>query len=165
MVITLPQDHKKNFYRLREVANRLRPPTGAGGSDARSSYGFCLLLFYSLESGCKYLLSRDHNIPSQHETGADPENKEKVECVEGYGHALDRMAQRLRVPAVYAPKIGNSFRLSGGHLVKNAKQNFSIAASHEAWRYGLVVEPHDQGILEVCLSKLDEWVQAQIEKA
>jgi hypothetical protein len=163
MLISLPPEHRRNFRRLREAARLLQPTTGSETSDARRSHGYCLLRFYALESGLKYLLNDREKVPHKHEIAGNA--SDEPESVEGFGHDLLKMARRLKVPAMHAPKLNNSFRLSGGYKPNGFQQSFPISDTHQAWRYGLVIDAEDQSMLEVCVEALIRWVGDQLEGA
>lgn len=161
MLISLPPEHKKNFRRLQQAATTLEPAEGAGTADARRTHGYSLMRFYAVESGLKYLLHDLEKIPHRHQI--DGAKLGDSESVEDFGHDLQRMAKRLRVPAMHAPQLSNSFRLHGGYKPNGAQQNFPISQAHEAWRYGLVIVTADQDILLACLNGLILWITNQLE--
>ena len=99
-------------------------------------------------------------MPHQHELKV---NSDSVEYIEEFGHDLERMVKRLKIPAAHAPKISNSFRLSGGYKQAGIHQSFQISDAHQAWRYGLVIVSADQDALEVCLEALIQWVGKQLD--
>jgi hypothetical protein len=84
------------------------------------------------------------------------------ETVEGYGHDLNAMAKRLKVPANYGKNLANIFALSGGHKENGRPQPFPIARAHEAWRYGLGIVLTHQAHLEEALGSLMEWIETEI---
>jgi hypothetical protein len=161
MLISLPPEHKRNFRRLQQAARKLEPAAGSETADARSAHGYSLMRFYAAESGLKYLLHDLEKIPHRHQlVDGAPGGRESVE---DFGHDLQKMAKRLRVPGIYAPKISNSFRLDGGYKPNGVQQGFSINEAHEAWRYGLVIIAADQDVLATCLDGLIRWIASQLE--
>jgi hypothetical protein len=160
MLIALPQEHRSNFYGLRELAKWIQEHRTVPASDMRAPHVYCFLRFYAAESGLKYLLSKAARVPHRHELTRDDHDEETVE---GFGHDVRAMAQRLRAPAAAGlGYLGQTYKLAGGYKHGGVAQSFPVAQSHEAWRYGLVVNPDDQTELEAGLTALIEWIEQEV---
>jgi hypothetical protein len=160
MLIALPQEHRSNFYRLRDLAKWIQEHHLVPANNARAPHVYCFLRFYAAESGLKYLLSKAERVPHRHELASDDHDEETVE---GFGHDVRAMAQRLKAPAAAGlAHLGKTYKLAGGYKLGGVAQSFPVAQSHEAWRYGLVVNPNDQTNLETGLVALIEWIDQEV---
>ncbi len=157
MIVALPPEHRRNFIRLQKVAEELKVRANVAVNDARAAHACCLMRFYSVESGLKYLLSVINKTPMRYALANGD-----VNCIESFGHDLKKMIMALKVPAAYAPNIGKSFSLAGGHQNNGGNQIFTIGRAHEAWRYGLVIVENDQQDIERCLLALSKWIEEHI---
>jgi hypothetical protein len=160
MLIALPQEHRSNFHRLQQLSTLIQAHAPTHANDRKRSYGSCLVRFYATESGLKYLLSAKGKVLHKHQMKDGDESDR--ETIERYGHDLNAMAKRLRVPACYGKNLLKIFSLSGGHKENGRLQPFRIAQAHEAWRYGLAIVPTHQADLEESLHRLMEWIAAEI---
>jgi hypothetical protein len=160
MLIALPQEHRSNFHRLQQLSTLIQAHAPTYANDRKRLYGCCLVRFYATESGLKYLLSTKAKILHKHQMKDGDETGR--ETIESYGHDLNAMAKRLRVPARYGKYLTNIFTLSGGHKENGRVQPFPIAQAHEAWRYGLAIVPAHQADLEESLQRLMEWITTEI---
>jgi hypothetical protein len=158
MLIALPQEHRSNFYRLQELSRLIQTHAPTHASDRKRLYGCCLVRFYATESGLKYLLSTREKVLHKHQT----RDESYRETVESYGHDLNAMAKRLRVPANYGKNLSKIFSLSGGHKENGRPQPFPVARAHEAWRYGLGIVLTHQADLEEALGSLMERIATEI---
>ena len=160
MLIALPQEHRSNFHRLQELSRLIQTHAPTHANDRKRLYGCCLVRFYATESGLKYLLSTKEKIFHKHQTRDGDESYR--ETVERYGHDLNAMAKRLRVPAHYGKNLAKIFTLSGGYKENGRPQPFPVAQAHEAWRYGLGIVLTHQADLEEALGSLMEWIATEI---
>jgi hypothetical protein len=160
MLIALPEQHRSNFHRLRLLAKWIQESYQDPAHSRRAPHGHCLVRFYAAESGLKYLLSKALRIPHHHQLAF---GNHTAESVEGFGHDILAMARRLTAPASSGLGfLAKTYRLTEGHKPDGAYQSFPVKQSHEAWRYGLVVNPTDQHELETGLLALIEWIAQEI---
>ncbi|ROJ32288.1 hypothetical protein BFD15_09130 [Morganella morganii] len=161
MLISQRGDHKQNFTRTRNLADSLATVTDT--TVPLSTFGPSLLRFYAVESGLKYLLNRIEKVPFSYEVdelniAPDSTNGFPTK-IEKYSHNLPRMLRRLKVSAasIYVPS--GPFKVTQGY---NGGQNFELSGAHEAWRYGLQTDPHDQALLEQFLMDTISYIEAEI---
>jgi len=160
MLIAFPQEHRSNFRRLNRLSTLIQTHNPTQANDMKRTYGHCLVNFYAAESGLKYLLSAKEKVPHVYQIKAGGQTDR--ETVESYGHDLNAMAKRLKVPASYGKDMAKMFSLSGGHKQNGKPQQFPIARAHEAWRYGLGVVIRHQADLEASLGSLMQWIETEI---
>jgi hypothetical protein len=93
MLVSQRDDHRKNFFRTRDLAKTLEHAIDA--TQPLHSFGPSLLRFYAAESGLKFLLNRVEKVPFDYEV-KDQSLPLDTEAgfpgkVEGYSHDLPRM--------------------------------------------------------------------------
>ncbi|HBO0245211.1 hypothetical protein [Pseudomonas aeruginosa] len=161
MLISQRDDHKRNFFRTRNLADALATTTKV--SIPLSTFGPSLLRFYAVESGLKYLLNRIEKVPFSYEVkelNIVPDSTAGFPAkIENYSHNLPRMLSRLKVSAVSVPVPEGPFKVTKGY---NGGQEFELSGAHEAWRYGLETDPKDQALLEDFLSRAISYIEAEI---
>ncbi len=105
---------------------------------------YYLLLFYAVECGLKavYLQRRKFSRTDQ----ITDETLRK-------SHDLMTWSKELRLPASITGK-NTSFRLQRDNTYR-----WRISRAHEAWRYGVVIEPADEEELISWLKRVYDWVK------
>lgn len=161
MLVSQRDDHRRNFYRTRDIANTLEHAINA--NQPLDRFGPSLLRFYAAESGLKYLLNRVKQVPFEYEV-KDQNLPLDTEAgfpgrVEGYSHDLPRMLARLKVSAASVSIPPGPFRVIQGY---RSGQTFECKAAHEAWRYGLETEPNDQMLLDNFLTNVIAYIETEI---
>lgn len=155
MLIVLAEEHQANFQRLISGAIALAASHNAGEVASRAQEN--LLKFYAVEVGLKYLLNSVEKIPFKHETGG------QSAYIEKYSHKLDDMVIALKVPASRIPPLVKSqFQCIPGYNVGGAGQTFSLHAAHEAWRYGLTIDPADEAEIVSYLNGVATYISEEI---
>lgn len=161
MLVSLRDDHRRNFYRTRDLAIIL--DSAIDTNQPLHTFGPSLLRFYAAESGLKFLLNRVEKVPFSYEVSdlnlpmdTAPSYPGKIE---GYSHDLPRMLARLKVSAASVSVPPGPFRVIQGY--QNG-QTFECKAAHEAWRYGLETDPGDQTLLDNFLSDVIAYIEATI---
>lgn len=117
--------------------------------DHQSSASDLLLSFYSVECGLKCICLRKRQLTT---------TAEMEQAGANFGHDLRRLIIDLRLPAAVC-SANPSFRLK--------KDNtdipfWGIKDVHQAWRYGVEVEPDDEQKLIQWLSDVAYWVKENI---
>lgn len=109
-----------------------------------------LLLFYAVECGLKAVLLRRRNLRTLREI--------KTDNAEGLGHDLAYYVKELRISAATVSLKG-AYRLGG-------RQSGSCAVRdvHQAWRYGVRMDPGDEGQLVNGLVRLTDWVREELRR-
>lgn len=156
MLIVLVEEHRKNFRRLVEGASALEAAHVAGTLSIRSQEN--LLRFYAAEVGLKFLLNSVQKVPFKHEISnkSDPH-------VEKYSHKLQDMVSDLKIPAsrISAPPP-TQMRCIGGFNGGAGGQQFQLQSAHEAWRYGLTIEPNDEAAISSYLAAILSYLSQEI---
>jgi len=161
MLVSQRDDHKRNFSRTLDLANLLQAGEVAG--QQLKTHGACLLRFYAIESGLKYLLNLKEQVPFSYEVEFENASLDSEAGypgrVEGYSHDLPRMLRRLKVAASAVTPPPGPFKTIHGY---NGGQSFNISAAHEAWRYGLQTDAGDQMVLEEFLASVANYIASEI---
>jgi hypothetical protein len=124
---------------LRKAFQRHRQPS------LQQKQGRILLLFYAVECGLKAAWLTRNRLRDT--SAMEARLKEK-------GHDLGVWARELRMPAVIA-NGRTSFRLRDG-------SSFTLEVAHQAWRYGVDVDPADEDELEKWLGQVWEWAKEEL---
>ena len=107
-----------------------------------------LLLFYAVECGLKSMYLRRHKLM-------------KIENIPNKqlhrNHDLLLWVKELKLSAQLAGATsGFSFHLKRDRTVRQIEQ------AHQAWRYGVLIDPKDEKILINWLKKINDWIQEGI---
>lgn len=156
MLVVLAEEHRKNFRALCKAAESLKVASEAGMLiNKNQEY---LLKFYGSEVGLKFLLNFNLKLPFQYEVSKGNS------CVEGYSHDLPRMIAALKIPAARVPAPPKeSLMCIGGYKAASGGQEFSLKAAHEAWRYGLTVDPAALMLLDAYLAAILQYLNEEIK--
>lgn len=120
---------------LRRAFKEHRRPTIQGSrSDS-------LLNFYAAECGLKLAYLQRRKL--RNTNAIDPVLRES-------GHDLIAWAKELRLPAALMG-IPHSIAL------RRDGKNIAVGSAHEAWRYGVEIDTHDETRLSAWLTKVCEW--------
>jgi hypothetical protein len=106
-----------------------------------------LLLFYAAECALKAVWLRRNRLRTT----------EQIETyqMERGGHDLMYWAMELRLPATLASGRVH-FR------IRKDSQSFTIAAAHQAWRYGIAMHATDEEALVKWLTSICEWARQEL---
>ncbi|MBF0856535.1 hypothetical protein [Gluconobacter oxydans] len=155
MLIVLAEEHRKNFRALCKAAESLKVASEAGILDNKNQE--YLIKFYGSEVGLKFLLNFNLKLPFKYEVSKG------ISCVEGYSHDLPRMIAALKIPATRVPEPPTkSLMCIGGYKAASGGQEFSLKAAHEAWRYGLMVDPADLVLLDAYFTAVLQYLNEEI---
>ena len=78
-----------------------------------------------------------------------------------HGHRLELWIKELNLPAriIYPPP---QFKL---HSSINIKSPMMIYRAHEAWRYGITMDPSDEHMIVEWLDKASEFIRKKLMEA
>jgi hypothetical protein len=128
---------KKIYAEFAELKNAFFVHSGSNTEEDSISYN--LLLFYAVESGLKAIYLRMNPLLKN-------TNEIRDRDLRSYGgHSLYDWLKALKMPAA---GIGNC----QGFKLKRDKSRHNSSRVHEAWRYGIAIEPDDE-------KKLVEWLK------
>jgi len=102
-----------------------------------------LLLFYAVECGLKALHIR---------------MKEKKTETKEIGHNLPLLVRELKINPKTIPNIQLRFRLP------NNKKRWDVDEIHQAWRYGVEIDPTDEQTIVDWLKDLCKWIKNRINE-
>jgi hypothetical protein len=126
---------------LRKAFQRQRPPAGAQVQNRN------LLLFYAVECGLKAAWLTRNKL-------RDTSQIEPLFLRDG-GHDLTLWTKRLYLPATITSAKPN-FRL------RDAGTALQLKFAHQAWRYGVDVEPEDEAALHQWLEQVWQWAKGDL---
>lgn len=113
---------------------------------SRHLYSLHLLLFYAVECGLKSVYLRRNRLS----------NTDQIPRADLRGsHDLGRWVKELRLPASVASK-GSRFRLERDGSAQ------TISRAHEAWRYGVRMNPDDERDLVSYLRAIHAWIKGAL---
>jgi hypothetical protein len=106
-----------------------------------------LLLFYAVECGLKATWMDKTRLLNTDQIDLD--------LLKSYGHDLMFWAKKLNVPATVI-QGGQQFRS------RNKKKQYDLRKAHEAWRYGVEVDPTDEQQVAACLERVWQWAREEL---
>ncbi len=112
----------------------------------QSSASNRLLMFYSIECGLKCIYLNRIGLRT-----TDQIRQASAE----FGHDLRSLIIELRLPATVTQQ-NTTFHLKKDHT------GWSIADIHQAWRYGVEVDPQDEQRLTRWFVDLNSWIDKNI---
>lgn len=127
---------KNNCAELGESADQLLGPPSH------------LLRFYAVECGLKAALLRRRGLRSTSQL--DPDLRH---------HDLRRLARELRLDATTYRRLGQCRQRAHS---RRAGPPVEPAEMHQAWRYGLGVDPRDEQIFVAGLKSLQRWCREEL---
>jgi hypothetical protein len=107
-----------------------------------------LLLFYAIECGLKYLYLRENRLTS---TG-DIQDQGLTNDKDCSGHDLGKWAKAAKISA---PEGG-----FGSIRINNDK--WSVCKTHQAWRYGAIINQDDEGKVVESLKNMKTLLNERI---
>jgi len=108
---------------------------------------YYLLKFYAIECGLKYAYLRKNRL----ESTSDISDTQLID----EGHNLSLWAKRLRIPA----SICDSNKDFQFNLAESRKEErWPISAAHQAWRYGIKINPQDETKILEQLNRIKSWI-------
>lgn len=125
---------------LRNAFKRHRQPAGP------QAQGRNLLLFYAVECGLKAAWLTRNRLPDT--SAIDSQSKER-------GHDLLYWAKKLYLPATIT-NGKTSFH------TKDDRTSRPLEVAHQAWRYGIDIEPADETALETWLEEVWQWSKGEL---
>lgn len=133
---------------LRQAFHAHRRVAGSGG--ASSSY---LLLFYAVECGLKAVWLKRHNL------WTTAQMRDKT-LLSRNGHDLRRWSKELKLPArlTQSPTSPVQFRLTSDNSA------WDVGDAHQAWRYGVRMDPDDEQALVAWLGRLGAWLHEELQR-
>lgn len=114
-----------------------------------------LLLFYSVECGLKSILLKQQHLRST----------AQIQDQTLLSHNFAPLVKELRLPRSIVGEIGDTNdktqpRLPNFRLCKDSS-SWQMSEVHQAWRYGIPVDPQDQEILVEWLENVCNWIKEQ----
>jgi hypothetical protein len=107
-----------------------------------------LLLFYAVECGLKAAWMNRRSLLKTDQIDSS--------LLKSYGHDLMFWAKELRLPAAVT-QGGDQFRLR-----RNNKERYSLVVAHQAWRYGVEIEPTDEQAVAAWLESVWQWARGEL---
>lgn len=110
-----------------------------------------LLLFYSVECGLKSILMKRKRLTST------------IQDQTLLSHNFAPLIKELRLPRSVVGEIGHTNDRSQpkppNFRLNRDKSTWEMSEAHQAWRYGIRVNPEDQKILVEWLEKVCIWIK------
>jgi hypothetical protein len=119
-----------------------------GASQKTTGISSHLLLFYAAECGMKSVWLRRNIL----KTTNDISDKT---LLSQDGHNLDRWKKELKISASVVGETPH-FRLASG------ASSLDVEKAHQAWRYGIRMNPQDEKDLVEWLKNLCDWIKENI---
>ncbi len=126
---------------ISELRSAFHQHAVAGKHDSAASRQ--LLRFYAVECGLKSVYLQRNNLRTT----------EQAEIL--WNHDLGNLAKELRLPASLAGQAPN-FHLRRDHTC------YPVSQAHQAWRYGVAINPGDEQILRRWLDQIHDWIRREI---